>query len=75
MMSSDKLANVRKPVVSLDLALATNSGSQKVALELDKDELKQMIQSLESANRVGVVVFFVSSNVFKFERTVIHEVT
>ncbi|XP_065190191.1 COMM domain-containing protein 8-like [Sycon ciliatum] len=52
MMSSDKLASVRKPVVSVDLSLDGHSGPQKVALELDKEELKQMIQSLENANRV-----------------------
>ena len=53
MMSSDKIATVQEPVVSLDLDVQTNSGARNtVAVELSRDDLNNLIASLEAANKV-----------------------
>ena len=52
-MASDKLANIREPVVSLDLDIEEKQEKKQVSVELSKDELKEMISSLEAANRVS----------------------
>ena len=51
-MATDKLANMREPVLSLDLDIKEKSGIKQVSVELSKDELKELITSLEAANKV-----------------------
>jgi hypothetical protein len=52
-MATDKLANMREPVLSLDLDIKEKAGMKQVSVELSKDELKELITSLEAANKVS----------------------
>lgn len=56
-MATDKLANMREPVLSLDLDINEKSGMKQVSVELSKDELKELITSLEAANKVSVILY------------------
>ena len=51
-MATDKLANMREPVLSLDLDILEKQRRKEVSVELSKDELKELISSLEAANKV-----------------------
>ncbi|XP_046851849.1 COMM domain-containing protein 8-like [Xenia sp. Carnegie-2017] len=51
-MATDKLANMREPVLSLDLDIQDQIGVKQVSVEISKDELKEIITLLESANKV-----------------------
>jgi len=52
-VSSDKMASIWEPVVSLDLNVNTpNEDKKSISLELDRDELKKLISSLEAADRI-----------------------
>ena len=39
--------------VSVDFDIRTTKGSNSVSVEMNKEELKKMILSLEAANKVG----------------------
>ena len=51
-MSSDKISSVQEPVVSVDISVTGSSGKQLVSVELSREELKNLINSLEAANKV-----------------------
>ena len=51
-MATDKLANMREPVLSLDLDILEKQRRKAVSVELSKGELKELISSLEAANKV-----------------------
>lgn len=53
-LSSDKLASLREPVLSLDFSIQQNNGSSLLSLDLSKEELKHLIDSLEEINKVIV---------------------
>ena len=55
-MSSDKLASVREPMADVDFQLQTEVGRRQVSLELNKEEMKTLINHLESANKVSHVL-------------------
>ncbi|XP_789228.1 COMM domain-containing protein 8 [Strongylocentrotus purpuratus] len=50
-MSSDKISSVQEPLVNLDLSLMEDGTNRLVSLELDKEELRKLVSSLETANR------------------------
>ncbi|XP_077984363.1 COMM domain-containing protein 8-like [Glandiceps talaboti] len=50
-MASDKLASVHEPLVTLDLDLQEEQGKKSVSVEMNEEELKKMIMSLEAANK------------------------
>ncbi len=51
-MSSDKLANIREPLADVNFELQNEDQTKAVSIELDKDELKLVIDKLEAANKV-----------------------
>ena len=51
-MASDRLASVQEPLVSVDFDVESNSEHKVVSVELSREELQQMITSLEAANKV-----------------------
>ena len=53
-MSSDKLANIKEPLSEVHFELKTTGGQEQVSLELDKEELKMLIDKMEAANKVCV---------------------
>lgn len=59
-MATDKLANMREPVVSLDFDIEEKQGRKEVSVELSKDELKELISSLEAANKVRFLKWFLN---------------
>eukprot|EP00794_Sanderia_malayensis_P007442 gene7442-8264_t len=50
-MSSDKLANIREPLVDLRFELQAEDQTGSFSVELDKEELKLVIDKLEAANK------------------------
>ncbi|XP_050416028.1 COMM domain-containing protein 8 [Patella vulgata] len=51
-MSSDKLSSIHEPLLNLDLQTKdANNQSQVVSLELNKDDLKKLITSLDGASK------------------------
>lgn len=52
-MSSDKLASIREPTVTVNFDVDENGQERHISVELTNDELKNLISSLEAANKVG----------------------
>ena len=52
-MCSDKLGDIQKPVLTVDLDIAENGQRRTESIELDRSELERLISSLEAANKVG----------------------
>ncbi|KAL8587627.1 hypothetical protein ACOMHN_045316 [Nucella lapillus] len=51
-MSSDKLATINEPLLNVDLDLQDEAGNgRQVALELDREELKKLLNSLEGCSK------------------------
>ncbi|KAM4052327.1 COMM domain-containing protein 8 [Anomaloglossus baeobatrachus] len=51
-MSSDKLSTLQMPLVNLDLDIVENGAISPVSIEMNKEELQNLINSLEAANKV-----------------------
>lgn len=51
-MSSDKLGDIQKPVLNLDLDIMENGQQRMESIELNQTELERLISSLEAANKV-----------------------
>lgn len=51
-LSSDKISSIQEPILSLDLDVQDNQSKQTHSIELDQQELKKLITSLEGANKV-----------------------
>ena len=67
-MSSDRLANIRQPVASVDFHIANQSGNEHIALELNKQELKKLINFLRKRHKVSLgwllFIYFLLSRLF-----------
>ncbi|XP_072262360.1 COMM domain-containing protein 8 [Pyxicephalus adspersus] len=51
-MSSDKLSTLQLPLVNLDLDIVKNGTMTPISIEMNKEELQSLINSLEAANKV-----------------------
>lgn len=51
-LASDKIASIRKPVISVDFDINQGHSVKPVTVEMSKEELKHLITSLEAANKV-----------------------
>ncbi|KAJ7382184.1 COMM domain [Desmophyllum pertusum] len=51
-MSSDKLASIKEPTVTVDFDIDESGKDRNVSVELRKEELDNLISSLEAANKV-----------------------
>ncbi|XP_075051366.1 COMM domain-containing protein 8 isoform X2 [Mixophyes fleayi] len=51
-MSSDKLSTLQMPLVNLDLDIVESGAIAPVSIEMNKEELQNLINSLEAANKV-----------------------
>ena len=56
-MSSSQLSSIQKPIVSLDFDITENGQKKKCDIELSKEELAELVTSLEAANKVGACQF------------------
>ena len=52
-MSSDKLATIRQPTVTVNFDVDESGRDRHISVELTNDELKHLISSLEATNKVG----------------------
>ena len=59
-MSSNQLASIQQPVVSLDLDITEDGQKRKETIELSKEELSHLISSLEAANRVWIIIMAIA---------------
>lgn len=59
-MSSDKHANIREPIVVVEFQMQTDNGMKMESLEMNKEELKDFLDSLENTNKVsfGIKILF-----------------
>ena len=57
-MASDRLASIREPTLTLDFNIDEHGQEKHISVELTSDELKNLISSLESANKVSCSVWF-----------------
>ncbi|MBN3294082.1 COMD8 protein, partial [Polypterus senegalus] len=51
-LSSDKISALQAPLVNLDLDIKENGAITPLSIEMNKDELQNLISSLEAANKV-----------------------
>ena len=51
-MSSDKMGDIQRPVLNVDLDLLENGQRRTESIELSQHELERLISSLEAANKV-----------------------
>ena len=52
-MASDKLASIREPTLTLDFDVDESGRDRHVSVELTNEELKNLISSLEAANKAS----------------------
>lgn len=55
-MASDKLSSIQEPLLNLDLDVQNEVSTEIHSLELTREDLKNLISSLEGANRVRHVI-------------------
>lgn len=55
-VSSDKMASLHIPLLSLSFSVMENGVLQPVSVEMDREELNMLIGSLDAANKVGVTL-------------------
>ena len=53
-VSSDKISSVQEPLVGVELDLVQGEDSKALSVEMNREELKQFIQSLDAANKVCI---------------------
>ena len=63
-MSSDKMASVQQPLLSLDLGVSSESGPSVMSVEMNKKDLEDMISALEAANKVNLYLFSVCPYIY-----------
>ncbi|XP_036619409.1 COMM domain-containing protein 8 [Trichosurus vulpecula] len=51
-LSSDKIATLQVPLLNLDLDVKENGDVKQYSVEMNKEELQNLINSLEAANKV-----------------------
>ena len=55
-LSSDKIASVHEPLVTMDFDILKGDKNKIVSLEMDRQELSKLILSLETANKVCLIL-------------------
>ncbi|NWR68998.1 COMD8 protein, partial [Centropus unirufus] len=56
-LSSDKISMLQMPLLNLDLDLRENGEIKPVSIEMNKEELQNLINTLEAANKVKLLLF------------------
>ncbi|NWJ00823.1 COMD8 protein, partial [Crypturellus undulatus] len=55
-LSSDKISMLQMPLLNLDLDVRENGEIKPISIEMNKEELQNLINALEAANKVGICV-------------------
>lgn len=66
-LSSDKIATLQTPLLNLHLDVKENGEVKPYSIEMSKEELQNLINSLEAANKVFVLILFYGLKCFSFE--------
>ncbi|NXL91122.1 COMD8 protein, partial [Alectura lathami] len=53
-LSSDKISTLQMPLVNLDLDVRENGETKPISIEMNKEELQNLINALEAANKVAL---------------------
>lgn len=60
-LSSDKISMLQMPLLNLDLDVRENGEIKPISIEMNKEELQNLINALEAANKVAfTVIIFIS---------------
>lgn len=59
-LSSDKISMLQMPLLNLDLDVRENGEIKPISIEMNKEELQNLINALEAANKVAFtnIIFF-----------------
>lgn len=59
-LSSDKISMLQMPLLNLDLDVRENGEIKPISIEMNKEELQNLINALEAANKVAFtdIMFF-----------------
>lgn len=68
-MASDKLSSIQEPLLNLDLDVQNEATTEIHSLELTREDLKNLISSLEGANRVSKCVIVQRINVAQWSQS------
>lgn len=52
-LSSDKISMLQMPLLNLDLDVRENGEIKPISIEMNKEELQNLINALEAANKVA----------------------
>ena len=66
-LSSDKIASLQMPLLSLHIDVKENGEVKPYSVEMSKEELQNLINSLEAANNVCVLILFCASKCLSFD--------
>ncbi|KAM9699718.1 COMM domain-containing protein 8 isoform 1-T1 [Dama dama] len=66
-LSSDKIASLQMPLLSLHLDVKENGEVKPYSVEMSKEELQNLINSLEAANKVCVLILLCASKCLSFD--------
>lgn len=58
-LSSDKISMLQMPLLNLDLDVRENGEIKPISIEMNKEELQNLINALEAANKVALIPSFV----------------
>lgn len=66
-LSSDKIATLQMPLLNLHLDVKENGEVKPYSVEMSKEELQNLINSLEAANKVCVLILLNGSKYLSFD--------
>ena len=66
-LSSDKIASLQMPLLNLYLDVKENGEVKPYSVEMSKVELQKLINSLEAANKVCVLILLCASKCLRFD--------
>ncbi|KAK1345961.1 hypothetical protein QTO34_008426 [Cnephaeus nilssonii] len=67
-LSSDKIATLQMPLLNLHLDVKENGEVKPYSIEMSQEELQNLINSLEAANKVFVLILFCGLKCLSFDR-------
>ncbi|KAM9087091.1 COMM domain-containing protein 8 isoform 2-T2 [Megaptera novaeangliae] len=65
-LSSDKIATLQMPLLNLHLDVKENGEVKPYSVEMSKEELQNLINSLEAANKLGDYMWSLCQNVHQY---------
>ena len=66
-LPSDKIAILQMPLLNIHLDVKENGEVKPYSVEMSKEELQKLINSLEAANKVCVLILLCASKCLRFD--------